>query len=86
MSNLIPALYRKARQEGIEPPTWSLEGSCSIQLSYWRLVGKEPKSSSHVPVHIARYIGAAGFEPATSCSQSRRDTGLRYAPRTEPES
>lgn len=25
-------------------------------------------------------IGAAGFEPATSCSQSRRDTGLRYAP------
>ena len=25
-------------------------------------------------------IGAAGFEPATSCSQSRRDTWLRYAP------
>ena len=25
-------------------------------------------------------VGAAGFEPATSCSQSRRDTGLRYAP------
>jgi hypothetical protein len=25
------------RQEGIEPPTYSLEGCCSIQLSYWRL-------------------------------------------------
>jgi hypothetical protein len=25
-------------------------------------------------------VGAAGFEPTTSCSQSRRDTGLRYAP------
>src|SRR5205814_10626306 len=26
-------------------------------------------------------VGAPGFEPGTSCSQSRRDTGLRYAPR-----
>ncbi len=25
-------------------------------------------------------VGAAGFEPATSCSQSRRATGLRHAP------
>ena len=27
-------------------------------------------------------IGAAGFEPATSCSQSRRATSLRHAPST----
>ena len=26
-------------------------------------------------------VGAAGFEPTTSCSQSRRATGLRYAPK-----
>ena len=26
-----------ARQEGLEPPTYCLEGSCSIQLSYWRM-------------------------------------------------
>jgi beta-lactamase class A len=26
----------ETRQEGIEPPTYSLEGCCSIQLSYWR--------------------------------------------------
>ena len=25
------------RQEGLEPPTYCLEGSCSIQLSYWRI-------------------------------------------------
>lgn len=30
--------------------------------------------------HLSCVVGAAGFEPATSCSQSRRDTGLRYAP------
>ena len=28
----------------------------------------------------APQVGAPGFEPGTSCSQSRRDTGLRYAP------
>ena len=26
------------------------------------------------------FVGMAGFEPTTSCSQSRRDTGLRYIP------
>jgi hypothetical protein len=28
-------------------------------------------------------VGARGFEPPTSCSQSRRATGLRYAPTVE---
>src|SRR6185312_13689392 len=30
---------------------------------------------------FALQVGAPGFEPGTSCSQSRRDTRLRYAPR-----
>ena len=27
------------------------------------------------------FVGVAGFEPTTSCSQSRRDTWLRYTPK-----
>jgi hypothetical protein len=27
-----------------------------------------------------RVVGAPGFEPGTSCSQSKRAAGLRYAP------
>ncbi len=27
------------RQAGLEPATYCLEGSCSIQLSYWRVIG-----------------------------------------------
>ena len=38
--------------------TYGLEGRCSIQLSYWRR--RSPT------------VGAPGFEPGTSCSQSRR--------------
>jgi hypothetical protein len=30
--------------------------------------------------NLFRLVGVAGFEPTTSCSQSRRDTGLRYTP------
>ncbi len=31
---------------------------------------------------VSYTVGATGFEPATSCSRSRRATGLRYAPKT----
>ena len=30
--------------------------------------------------NLSSEVGMAGFEPTTSCSQSRRDTGLRYTP------
>jgi hypothetical protein len=63
-----------ARQEGLEPPTHSLEGCRSIHLSYWRN-GRTDALRCRAP-----QIGAPGFEPGTSCSQSRRDTRLRYAP------
>ena len=32
------------------------------------------------PGGFSLLVGARGFEPPTSCSQSRRATGLRYAP------
>ena len=39
-----------ARQTGLEPMTRSLEGCCSIQLSYWRR---------------KNLVAAQGFEPRT---------------------
>jgi hypothetical protein len=48
--------------------TRGLEGRRSVQLSYGR--GNGPALS----------VGALGFEPRTSCSQSRRATELRHAP------
>ena len=42
------------RQKGLEPLTYCLEGSCSIQLSYWRIclmkfaVGAGDGSRTHV--------------------------------------
>ena len=31
-------VIKVARQKGLEPLTYCLEGSCSIQLSYWRML------------------------------------------------
>ena len=41
-------------------------------------------SAKALPINVLSMVGAAGFEPATSCSRSRRATGLRYAPPTKP--
>ncbi len=51
---------------GFEPMTASLEGRCSIQLSY-------------EPVTLV-LVGVAGFEPATSASQTRRDNRATLHP------
>ena len=34
--NQLSYTHHMARQKGFEPLTYCLEGSCSIQLSYWR--------------------------------------------------
>ncbi len=35
-SSQLSYTHHMARQKGLEPLTYCLEGSCSIQLSYWR--------------------------------------------------
>ena len=33
--------------------------------------------------HKLTFVGVAGFEPTTSWSQTKRDTGLRYTPKID---
>ena len=42
--------------------------------------GKKAPTTQSVVEASVNSVGATGFEPATSCSRSRRATGLRYAP------
>ena len=57
------------RPSGLEPETYCLEGNCSIQLSYGRILIEEKIK-----------VGETGFEPATLRSQSECATGLRHSP------
>jgi hypothetical protein len=41
----------------------------------------EIKKGSNCLKPFVGLVGVAGFEPTTFCSQSRRDTGLRYTPK-----
>ena len=38
-----------ARQKGFEPLAYCLEGSCSIQLSYWRIFGAGDGNRTRIP-------------------------------------
>ncbi len=64
-----------ACREGIEPPTYSLEGCCSIRLSYRQVF------EAHTRAHHCNLVGVERFELPTLCSQSRCATRLRYTPR-----
>ena len=44
-----------ARQKGFEPLAYCLEGSCSIQLSYWRIL--------QAPITLRELERVMGIEP-----------------------
>ena len=46
------------RQKGLEPPAYCLEGSCSIQLSYWRIGNKLERVTGIEPASPAWKAGA----------------------------
>ena len=41
--------HKMARQKGFEPLAYCLEGSCSIQLSYWRIFGAGDGNRTRIP-------------------------------------
>ena len=41
--------WKMARQKGFEPLAYCLEGSCSIQLSYWRVFGAGDENRTRIP-------------------------------------
>ncbi len=65
-NSMFTGLY--VSPSGFEPETASLEGRCSIQLSYEPINSKKKGDDFSSPL-----VGVAGFEPATSSSQTRRD-------------
>ena len=68
---------------GFEPVTVCLEGRCSIQLSYVTISQKKYSNNATHKETLMKYfivVGAAGFEPATSWSQTRRDDRTTLRP------
>ena len=53
--NQLSYTHHMARQKGLEPLTYCLEGSCSIQLSYWRIWSGWWESNPH------NQLGRLGF-------------------------
>src|SRR3569623_2269876 len=78
-----------ARPAGLEPASLGLEGRCAIRMSYGRRLQNRTRTAPRIAAMwrslqcragAYKEVGAEGFEPTTSCSQSRRATRLRYTP------
>ena len=64
-TELIPPYEIKvARQEGLEPPAYCLEGSCSIQLSYWRIYRAAEGGEQPSKIGLERVMGIEPTSPA----------------------
>ena len=76
-----PPRKELVRQKGLEPLAYCLEGSCSIQLSYWReFVGAGDENRTRIP-------SLEGWCPdhcATPASALRGNRQLRYITMDKP--
>ena len=89
-ANQLRYTHHRACPQGFEPRTHGLEGRCSILLSYEHTHSKLAlmcKAGDGNRTHVSSLegwcstielhphkVGVTGFEPATSCSQSRRSS------------
>ena len=69
-----------ARQKGLEPLAYCLEGSCSIQLSYWRVSVKLERVTGIEPASPAWKAGALAIvlHPRTPSAQIVSSIILAY--------
>jgi hypothetical protein len=66
-----------------QPPRFGCAKAGFVSISQFKPVARRSwKNKKPFQLKLEGFlcVGVAGFEPTTSCSQSRRDTGLRYTP------
>jgi hypothetical protein len=75
------ASYGKPVTDGLKVATedQASDGKGRLELAL-QLPPKQGRRKRKLRKLLFLLVGARGFEPPTSCSQSRRATGLRYAP------
>ena len=71
-------LKRMARQKGFEPLAYCLEGSCSIQLSYWRVFGAGDENRTRIP-------SLEGWCPGHCATPARCPWGTAFTARRTPK-
>ena len=74
----IQNLWKMARQKGFEPLACCLEGSCSIQLSYWRIYGAGDENRTRIP-------SLEGWCPGHCATPARCPWGTAFTARRTPK-